>query len=276
MKYIKKNAIAFFIGALIFGTIGVGAATIASGVVTFDNTNVNTNATTVEEALNELYNKAKDIHKVTFNPNGGTVDVTSKNVKTGETYGTLPTPTRSNYAFDGWFTAADGGTKIESSTIVNLSADQTLYAHWSSYCFVAGTKVLTKDGFKNIEEIELGDYVYSIDTDTNQRAYKEVTYLFESETTELYEITINDETFKVTPRHRFYILDKGWVKAADLNIGDILVTTEKNVSVTRIHHLYDIEKTKTFNLQVDGYHTYLVTKYEILVHNAGSNSASPS
>lgn len=39
---------------------------------------------------------------VTFDANGGTVSTESKEVKPGETYGTLPTPTREGYTFKGW------------------------------------------------------------------------------------------------------------------------------------------------------------------------------
>lgn len=39
---------------------------------------------------------------VTFDANGGTVSTESKEVKPGETYGTLPTPTRAGYTFKGW------------------------------------------------------------------------------------------------------------------------------------------------------------------------------
>ena len=70
-------------------------------------------------------------YTVTFNANGGSVSTTSKTVTNGSTYGDLPTPTRSGYGFDGWYTVASGGTKITSSTKVSLSANQTLYAHWS-------------------------------------------------------------------------------------------------------------------------------------------------
>lgn len=69
---------------------------------------------------------------VTFDPNGGSVSMDSKTVAVGETYGELPTPTRDGYGFDGWYTAADGGTKIVSSAIVEITADQTLYAYWSA------------------------------------------------------------------------------------------------------------------------------------------------
>ena len=41
-------------------------------------------------------------HIVTFDANGGVVATTSKEVITGQTYGTLPTPTRAGYTFVGW------------------------------------------------------------------------------------------------------------------------------------------------------------------------------
>ncbi len=70
-------------------------------------------------------------YTVTFNANGGTCSTASKSVKYSSTYGTLPTPTRSGYNFDGWYTAASGGTKVSSSTKVTATGNHTLYAHWS-------------------------------------------------------------------------------------------------------------------------------------------------
>lgn len=69
---------------------------------------------------------------VTFNKNGGnTPNPTSKTVTQGSTYGTLATCTRTGYTLKGWYTAASGGTKVTSSTTVNLTANQTLYAQWT-------------------------------------------------------------------------------------------------------------------------------------------------
>lgn len=41
-------------------------------------------------------------YKLTLDPNGGILDVTSKRVTKGKTYGELPTPTREGYIFKGW------------------------------------------------------------------------------------------------------------------------------------------------------------------------------
>ena len=70
-------------------------------------------------------------YTVSFNANGGSCSTGSKTVTKGSTYGTLPTPTRTGYTFTGWYTAASGGTQITASSTVSITANQTLYAHWT-------------------------------------------------------------------------------------------------------------------------------------------------
>lgn len=71
-------------------------------------------------------------YTVTFNANGGSCSTSNKTVTQNSTYGTLPTPTKTGYTFDGWYTSATGGNKITSSTNVTITSNQTLYAHWIS------------------------------------------------------------------------------------------------------------------------------------------------
>lgn len=80
---------------------------------------------------------------VEFDANGGTVSETTRNAEVGEKIGTLPTPTKTNYIFDGWFTLADGGTEITENTII--TDDITLYAHWGEIYLaeISGTKYKT-------------------------------------------------------------------------------------------------------------------------------------
>lgn len=75
-------------------------------------------------------------YTLTFNPNGGTVTPTSKDLEYNSAYGTLPTPTRASdaqytYTFAGWYTAATGGTQVTASTKM-AAKDTTVYAHWTS------------------------------------------------------------------------------------------------------------------------------------------------
>ena len=69
---------------------------------------------------------------VILDPNGGEVNPTSTSVVNGLTYRELPTPTRDGFAFEGWYTERDGGTKVEATTTVTSEINHTLYAHWDS------------------------------------------------------------------------------------------------------------------------------------------------
>ncbi len=91
----------------------------------------NDKGTTAYAASVQSVIDACPLRNITLDPNGGTVDTVSKSVRYSAHIGTLPTPTREGYKFDGWFTAAEGGDKIESSNVMNSAQDVTLYAHWS-------------------------------------------------------------------------------------------------------------------------------------------------
>ncbi|MDR1953180.1 MAG: InlB B-repeat-containing protein, partial [Clostridiales Family XIII bacterium] len=71
-------------------------------------------------------------YTVTYNVNGGnTLTTKTKTVTYGGVYGTLTTPTRTGHTFAGWYTLATGGTQITAGTMVTITADQTIYAHWT-------------------------------------------------------------------------------------------------------------------------------------------------
>ena len=106
--------------------------TVAEGTVISQNVSAGTQVEKGESiVLTVSGGKNKQLVTVTFNANGGSVDISNTTVYYGTTYGTIPTPTRDYYTFDGWYTAATGGSKITSSTTVNNSANHTLYAHWT-------------------------------------------------------------------------------------------------------------------------------------------------
>ncbi len=67
---------------------------------------------------------------VTFDAQGGSLGTTRPTVVTnGCAVGELPVPTRDGFSFDGWFTAASGGTEVSSATVVTDTV--TFYAHWT-------------------------------------------------------------------------------------------------------------------------------------------------
>ena len=77
----------------------------------------------------EVYAKwVQKKYTVTFEVNGGTVDMKTKKVVAGKVYGVLPEAEKNGFEFAGWFT--ESGKEITSDSIVELTADTVLYAKW--------------------------------------------------------------------------------------------------------------------------------------------------
>lgn len=68
------------------------------------------------------------VYTVTFNANGGQCSESTRSVEKGKTIGSLPTPTKEGFEFGGWFTAKEGGLKVDIN--YNVSSNITLYARW--------------------------------------------------------------------------------------------------------------------------------------------------
>ena len=81
------------------------------------------------EVLVQCNNHQGQRYTITFNGNGGTLSVTSMTT-IDQKLPELPTATHSgSYSFDGWYTAASGGTKITTATV--FYENTTVYAHWT-------------------------------------------------------------------------------------------------------------------------------------------------
>ncbi len=107
-----------------------------------------------------------EVYQVIFNSQGGSSpNPESKNVIYDQTYGTLPTVTKTGYTFGGWWTGAGGtGTQILSTTTVSITTDQTLYAKWTfvpyigpsgGYVFYENPNYAT-DGWRYMEAAPAG------------------------------------------------------------------------------------------------------------------------
>ncbi len=122
------------------------------------------------------------------------------------------------------------------------------------HCFTSGTKVITPDGEKSIEDIQLGDKVLAKDIDSGIIDYKEVDKLFQREVFETWNITVGSEVLTTTEEHPFFIKDKGWVKAKDIVIGDLVETSEgENLPVEKIAVKQEHKKSYNFTF----YNIYL-------------------
>ena len=135
-------------------------------------------------------------------------------------------------------------------------------------CFVAGTKVKTLDGDKNIEDIEVGDEVWSCDTETGETGGKRVTRLSVSEFSDIAHVTIDGETIDATTTHPFYVEEYGFKPAGQLLAGEkvrLLDGETGEVEAVTVEHLE--EPVKVYNFEVEDWHTYYVAEMGVLVHN---------
>ena len=76
-------------------------------------------------------NYIRGCYKVSFDPCGGDLLQTSKEIFYGQPYGQLPVPTKDYHTFDGWYTAPEGGQKVTEDSIFSFSNDIQLYALWT-------------------------------------------------------------------------------------------------------------------------------------------------
>ena len=101
---------------------------LSSGQMFSASANLSYTTTDYDRTIFARFRQKAEGYLVTFDANGGSVTETTRMVESGMAVGDLPTPLRTDYAFVGWWTAANGGTLVTNSTIVRSSV--TYYAHW--------------------------------------------------------------------------------------------------------------------------------------------------
>lgn len=143
-------------------------------------------------------------------------------------------------------------------------------------CFVEGTEVQTPDGFKMIEDVEVGDLVLARDEDTGESAYKPVVALIAGSEREIWEVTIEttdgqnvvrQEPIRTTVEHPWRTADGRWIETKDLAPGMELVSSNGDRAV--VISAFKTDRVEpTYNFEVEGLHTYFVGEAGVWVHNA--------
>ena len=145
-----------------------------------------------------------------------------------------------------------------------------------TYCFEAGTPVVTENGSVAIENIAVGDRVLSYDYVTGEQTYQTVTATSIRQTNELITLSVGGEQIVTTPRHPFYVVNDdtyhGYTAAEYLSAGDCILTADGDYAV-----IESVEKQllaapiNVYNFTVENNHSYYVGEAELLVHNISCN-----
>lgn len=136
-------------------------------------------------------------------------------------------------------------------------------------CFVAGTQIITMYGSKNIEDIQIGDYVLAENPETGEIDYKEVVRTFVRYKDTTIHVIANGTEIETTSEHPFWVEGKGFIKAGYLQKGDILhLSSGTEATVEYIWIEVHEEDVVVYNFEVADFHTYFVSELGVLVHNS--------
>jgi hypothetical protein len=134
-------------------------------------------------------------------------------------------------------------------------------------CFDGDTQVATETGFKRIDEIQVGDQVWSYNIETGEKSLKEVKQVFVKESSELLHLETTEGEIDATTNHPFYVTGKGWVAAGDLVAGDEVHMLNGNTgTMTGLKFDKTDKPIPVYNLEVEDFQTYFVE--DLLVHNS--------
>ena len=92
-----------------------------------------------------------------------------------------------------------------------------------NHCIVKGEKITTKRGLIEIENVKVGDYVLT------RKGWNKVLASVYMGKQEFITLQTNENTLKCTPEHRIFTLNKGWIYAKELQVGDKLLCHNVNV-----------------------------------------------
>lgn len=139
-------------------------------------------------------------------------------------------------------------------------------------CFPAGTRIQNNNGYIEIQNIQIGDYVWAYDLIRNEKVLKQVTETFTNFADTLINIILtNGIEIQVTRLHRFWVPEKqAWIEAERLRAGMTLLSDEIPIKISNVEIL-TTELQPTYNFEVEELHNYFVGECNILVHNAGES-----
>lgn len=157
----------------------------------------------------------------------------------------------------------DGLYQINYASLISRSSHY-VESSGRGGCLIAGTKIWTVEGQRSIEELKIGDEVYTLENNKSQTIVKtKVQKLTSHVSTE--QILINGQ-LQLTPDHPL-LVNGIWALATEVKSGDKLLSSDggeiKVVSVDRVR-----QGRLVYNLSLDSPHTFFANG--IYTHNKNS------
>lgn len=158
-------------------------------------------------------------------------------------------------------------TKVDESALPEFSM-----ICGGSPCFAAGTMVMIDVGFKPIECVSVGDYVY-----THKHRYRNVTASRCTGTKPIFELKTESGSVYCTEDHKFYVRPSSysnmdepvWMEAHKIKHGDKLVKVDGETLVIKeerfLSFTYTGRTESVYDITVEEDHSFVADNY--VVHN---------
>ena len=110
---------------------------------------------------------------------------------------------------------------FETSMKGHYYADSALSTVTGIGCFIGTTKIVTESGYRNIKDIQVDEYVWSYNHETEKRELQRVTATRSHKLSGLVQVkAISGRSILCTANHLFWIDGQGYTQAKDINAGD--------------------------------------------------------
>ena len=223
-----------------------------------------------------------DAYTIRFNANGGTCDKTSITSLSSDRI-ILPAAAKDGLSFLGWYTAANGGTKIGSAgQAIQLTKDQTVFAHYSQYASngITGTPVVKFDinvdnssgsmsaTWKNLPD--QGRLIVTKYDDDGKTPLEGVTFVLTSkeDTDRVMTLTTDangEVTFDEVPCGDYTLIEAKTVKGHSLLTEPVDVTLPLSMTEQEVN-AKNVDASKAFySARYDRYHFYSLN-YDVTNH----------
>lgn len=131
------------------------------------------------------------------------------------------------------FTNSKGGTRRA------VSVGSTITGDGADYCFISGTKVLTVSGNKNIEDIKVGEKVWSYDVQSGKYRLNRVKNLFKRDVAQVVEArSCCGRKVICTPEHLFFTKESGYRALSSIKTERIILAPK--AFTQRVHKLTNV------------------------------------
>src|SRR5262245_57877135 len=128
--------------------------------------------------------------------------------------------------------------------------------------FGLGTLVHTQKGLIPIEHCNVGDYIYAKQDQYVHHISHIISYISHN----YIRVTISDERISVSPYQKLYVINKGWIRASDLELSDqILSCNDETIPIKKIEVIE--QSQQMYALSVETNHIFCVGYCGIIVHN---------